>query len=246
MRIQLTIIFLITSTLCFSQQNKGVATYTIQSNYAFNAIENAEQKKVLKRIFEESGRESPIHFKLIFKDGNSVFFSENALPRNESKVDFIRVKAKILGKIYVDQKNKEIIQYKEKFGEMFRIKKSLSEHEWILTNEEQEIGKYTCFKAVLKSESKKKNQTIAWYAPELGCSIGPLGYCGLPGGIILLEDDIFRYSLKDIRFNLSKQDKKAMRKPKTGRKVSLRAYDSIYKVMREKKEALERVMYDKN
>ena len=246
MRIPLVTIFFIASSLCFSQKNTGVATYTIQTDYAFNEIENSAQKKVLKRIIEEPGKESPVQFKLIFKNEKSVFFAEKALPRNDDKLDFMRVKAKILGKMYVDQNTNEILQYKEKFGEIFRIKWNLSEHEWIFTKEQQKIGKYTCFKAILKAESNKKNQTIAWYAPELDCRIGPLGYCGLPGGVIRLKDDVFIYSLKDIRFNLSKQEEKAMRKPKTGREVSLSTYDSIYKVMREKKEAFERAMYNKN
>ena len=242
----LATIFFITSTFCFSQNNTGVATYNVQANYAFTTTKKVEQKNVLKRLFEESGKVSPINFKLIFKNEKSVFFAEKALPRNDDKLDFMRVKAKILGKIYVNQKTKEIIQYKEKFGEIFRIKRSLDEHEWVFTKEQQRIGKYTCFKAILKNENNKKNQTIAWYALELDCSIGPLAYCGLPGGVILLKDDIFIYSLKDIRFNLSKQDEKALRKPKRGREVSLRTYDSIYKVMREKKETFERERYNKN
>ncbi|NOR26961.1 MAG: GLPGLI family protein [Lutibacter sp.] len=244
MRVILLTIFLISSTLCFSQNNKGVAIYTVKTNYAFNEIDKVEQKEVLKRIFEESGKESSINFKLIFNNEKSVFFAEKALNRNDNKVDLVSIKAKILGKIFVNLETKEIIQHKEKFGETFNINSSLNEHEWILTKEQLKIGKYSCYKAILKSKKDKKSETIAWYAPELASRVGPLGYCGLPGLVIILKDDIFIYSLKEIIFNLPKQDDKTIHRPKTGMEVSIKEYDSIYKIMREKKDKLERESYN--
>lgn len=246
MRVILFSIFFITCTLCFSQNNKGVAIYTVKTNYTFNDIEKVEQQEVLKRVFEESGKESAINFKLIFNNENSVFFAKKVLEKNDNKIDFVSVKAKIMGKIFVNQKTKEVTQHKEKFGEIFNIKSSLDDNEWILTNEQLKIGAYTCYKAILKSNKEKINETIAWYAPELASGIGPLGYCGLPGLVIILKDDIFIYSLKKISYNLTKQEEKATQRPKIGIEVSKKEYDSIYKVMIEKKDKLERESYEKN
>ena len=63
-----------------------------------------------------------------------------------------------------------------------------------------------------------------------------MGYGGLPGFILVLQEDIFTYSLSKLKF-LS--DLK-IEKPDSGRLVSEKTYDSIYKEMKRKKEILER------
>ncbi len=239
-------IILISSVNCFSQKNEGIATYRAKTSYAFDNIEKVNEKEVLNKIFEDSGKESSINFKLFFKNEKSVFFAEKALKRESKKVDFVSIKAKILGKIFVNLKTKEVVQHKEKFGEVFNIKSNLNNNEWILTKENIKIGNYTCYKAILKNKNNKKNETVAWYTPELAYRVGPLGYCGLPGLVIVLKDDIFIYTLKEIAFNIPKQDEKIVNKPKIGKEVSVKEYDSIYKIMRERKDRLEKENYMKN
>jgi len=73
-----------------------------------------------------------------------------------------------------------------------------------------------------------------------------LRYCGLPGLVIVLEDDIFIYTLRELKFNLSKQDKKIVKRPKVGIEVSRKEYNSIYKVMSDREEQLEKENYMKN
>lgn len=244
MRIRLAIIFFITSTIyCFSQTSQGVAIYKVKTSYAFKNIQKDKEKEVLNKLFEESGKESSIKFKLIFNKNKSVFFAENLLQRDDDKIDLVSIQAKILGRIYVDNRNNEIVQHKEKFGEFFNIESNLKNKEWILTKEQIQIGKYLCFKAILKNKSKKKNKTIAWYTPEIPNRVGPIGYCNLPGAVILLKDDIFIYTLNEITFNLTKKDEIKISKPNKGLNVSLKQYDSIYKVMRAKKDKLERESY---
>lgn len=231
------------SSFCFSQKKQGVAIYKVKTSYAFKNIEKEGEKLILNKLFEDSGKESDISFKLIFKDNKSVFFADRALQRDNNKVDFVSVKAKILGKIFVNLDSEEVIQNKEKFGEIFNIKSSTKDHKWILTKETIKIGDFKCYKAELRGKRYKKNKTVAWYAPELNYHIGPLGYCGLPGLVILLKDDIFIYALKELKLNLSKQDLKIVEKPKTGIDVTKKEYDSIYKIMRERKDQLEMENY---
>jgi GLPGLI family protein len=239
-------IILISATNFFSQKKEGIATYKAKTSYSFEKIEKENEKELLNKTFEDSGKESSINFKLLFKNEKSVFFAEKSLTNESEKIDFVSIKAKILGKIYVNLITKEILQHKEKFGEVFNIKSNLNNHHWILTKETIKIGNYTCFKAILKTKGEKKNKTIAWYAPKLPYSLGPMGYCGLPGLVIVLKDDIFIYTLKQITFNLSKKEEKIVFKPKIGKEVSLKEYDSIYKIIRERKDKIEKENYMKN
>lgn len=247
MRIKLSIIiFVLNSIYCFSQSNEGVALYKVKTSYTFKNIKKNKDKEALNKYFERSGTENSVKFKLIFKKDKSVFFAENILQRDDDKIDLVRIQAKILGKIYVNQKNKEVVQHKEKFGEFFNIVSNLENYEWILTKEQIQIGKYTCYKAILKNKRNNKNQTIAWYTPRISNRVGPVGYCNLPGLVVLLQDDIFIYSLENIIFNLTEKDEIKLSRPKKGQKVSLQQYDSIYNVMRDYKDKLERENYMRN
>lgn len=239
-------IILISSSNFFSQKYEGIAVYRAKTSYAFSNIEKENEKEMLNKTFKESGEESNINFKLYFKNEQSVFFAEKLLESESDKVDFVSIKAKILGKIYVNLLTKEIVQNKEKFGEIFNIKTNLNNHQWILTKETIKIGNYICYKAILRTKDSKKNKTIAWYSPKFPYRVGPLGYCGLPGLIIVLKDDVFIYTLKKITFNLSKQEEKILFKPKIGKEVSVKEYDSIYKKMRERKDRIEKEYYMKN
>jgi GLPGLI family protein len=158
------------------------------------------------------------------------------LKKNENIVDLFEIKTRITGKIYVDYSNKIIIQEKNKYGETFDIKRKYLTDNWIITRDSMKIDGYNCFKAICKQKKIKKNKTIAWFTPEIPLQIGPMGYGGLPGFILVLQEDIFTYSLSKLKF-LS--DLK-IEKPDSGRLVSEKTYDSIYKEMKRKKEILER------
>lgn len=62
---------------------------------------------------------------------------------------------------------------------------------WELINEKQIIDKIECYKAVVDFRGRK---WIAWYAPSIPYSSGPLKFHGLPGLIIKLYDETNRYN----------------------------------------------------
>jgi GLPGLI family protein len=231
---------------CFSQNNTGVATYNVQTDFSFDNSLAVNEQAILEKIFKKSGDVSDTKFKLFFKNEESIFFAEKKLNTNDSKIDLTNIKAKIIGNIYINLKTNEIIQEKEKFGKTFLKSKSINNYSWKLTNEKIKLGKYTCYKAVLNKAPNKKNKTIAWYTADLPINFGPLGYCGLPGLIIMLKDDIFIYTIEEIKFNLSKKEEKQILKPENGLKVTFKQYDSIYGLMMEKKDMMERRLYEGN
>lgn len=233
------LIFLFSNFNCIAQKQSGIAVYNATTNFSFEHVENEKEKVLLNRIFEDSGKESPVNFKLIFKDNESIFFAGPVMNRDDDKIDFVNINARILGKIYSNIETNELIHNKEDFGENFNVYSSLSRNKWIITNKKLKIGKYLCFQAILKNEKNNINQTIAWFTKDIPVKMGPFGYCGLPGFIVLLKDDIFIYALKEITFGLDKKDEKLIKKPSIGLEVSIKEYDSIYKLMRDKKERLE-------
>jgi GLPGLI family protein len=239
----LIIILLSVNTKVFPQQNNnGFAIYNAVSNYSFENLESNEQKEVLKNLFEESNKTSKTEFKLIFKENQSVFFPIQKLNEG-NKIDLVSVKAKITGSFFTDLRSGDIIQAKDKFGQAFLIKSKLENFKWELTNESAIINSYKCYKAILTNDNDKKNKTFAWYAPEININHGPMGNCGLPGLIIVLKKDIFIYTLKLIKFELSSKDESKLIIPKKGKEVSVIEYDSIYKIMRKRKDELDSDFY---
>ena len=215
----------------FSQLKEGRAIYNVKTSINFQNIESENDKQVLKKIFNETEQVSKTYFELLFNKKESIFYGYSQLIKNENKIDLVNINAKIIGSVYVNLSEGEVIQKKEKFGETFLVNFKTDSFEWELINESIKFGDYTCFKAVLKNQKQKRNKTIEWYTPDIQFQFGPLGYSGLPGFIILLKDDIFIYSLGKVRFSLTDREKKKIRKPKKGIKVTRSEYDSIYRVM---------------
>ena len=242
MKIKYLLVFYFFSHVVLSQKNNGIATYDVKTNFTFKNVNSEKEKALLEKIFKESDK-TTTKFELLFKDKESLFYGKKQLSKNNNKIDLASIKAKIIGSIYVNLKIKKIIQRTEEFGEIFLINKNTDSYQWELTNEKIKLGNYTCYKAILKHKEKQINETIAWYTPDIPINIGPLGYSGLPGFIVMLQDDIFVYTLNNIQFKLSEKEKRKIQKPKKGRQVTLREFDSIYKVMTEKEDLLERERY---
>jgi GLPGLI family protein len=94
---------------------------------------------------------------------------------------------------------------------------------WVLSNETKVIDGYECYKAT--SELVRKNgdkvfrfPIIAWYCPKIPFPFGPLGYGGLPGIIIELQERNVVYGVQKINFNLEKMN--PIQKPTEGERIS--------------------------
>ncbi|MFT6959666.1 MAG: GLPGLI family protein [Polaribacter sp.] len=234
-KLTIILIFIYFTTNLFTQNLSGIADYNVSSNFEFKDLKEKE-KKILNKIFKNVKEEKKGKFKLMFNGSESIFFAEKRMKINETKVDLHNINSKIIGKIYSNYKSKLIIQEKQKFGIVFNIEKKIKHNNWIITKESVKIGKYLCYKAYYKQNENKKNKTIAWFTPDIPLNIGPKGYSGLPGFIVMLKEDIFIYSLNKINFS----DNVKINIPKKGRKVTQKKYDSIYKVFRARKDKLDR------
>lgn len=73
-------------------------------------------------------------------------------------------------------------------GKDFKVKESLPEMNWVLSNDNKEVKKineYNCNKATL---SFRGRNYIAWYTTKIPVSFGPFKFRGLPGLILEIYD----------------------------------------------------------
>jgi len=109
---------------------------------------------------------------------------------------------------------------------------------WELSDETKTIDGYSCYKA--SSELVRKNgdkvfvfPIIAWYCPKIPFPFGPLGYGGLPGLILELQERNVVYGVQKINFNLEKMN--PILKPAEGERISQEELNKkIYEMYKKK------------
>ncbi|MCW4469264.1 GLPGLI family protein [Flavobacterium sp. MFBS3-15] len=135
-----------------------------------------------------------------------------------------------------DRVAREVVYYKNKdslyslrpvddedFGKLL-IKES-RDTQWQLHNETKMIGRYKCYKAtaeLVRDNGKYgvfRFPVIAWYAPEIPLPYGPLGYGGLPGLILELQERNVVYGAAAIDFKIDRKNSKLQKPSRKGRKL---------------------------
>lgn len=78
---------------------------------------------------------------------------------------------------------------------LFKVNDKNDKLVWQITNEIQKIGAYTCKKAILKSDPY---HTTAWFTEDMPLSFGPSICFGLPGLVVMCENDYFACTIDKI------------------------------------------------
>lgn len=173
----------------------GKVSYTVKvgTDQLFENIDSALRNEYIKDKESES-------YDLLFDKHSSIFRFEGGLTLdNENKSEIIYYKD-------IDSTFTLRPSNDPDFGKI--IIKENRNTTWTLTNESKLIDNYKCFKATskfIKDLGNNKKTTfpiIAWYCPEIPIATGPLGYGGLPGLILELQERIITYGAKNIAFNL--------------------------------------------
>jgi GLPGLI family protein len=224
------LIFIITNS--FSQEKLNIVTYKITNDIVpTEKQKNSVHAESIKNIFEEIRK---IEYVLKFNENESIFIKNEKMIVNESKNSFSVLASKILageGVFYRDKNTQEILNQERAFSKLFLITKD--PEKWNLTNDSKKIGDFLCFKASLKETylgrtgAMVERNITAWYTLDIPVPFGPLGYGNLPGLILELEKGKLVYYVTNIKFNQESNYK--ILKPKKGRKVTKKEYDSITK-----------------
>ena len=243
----IVLLILLVTFLLNAQDFQGIAYYQTKRNIkvkidSTSKISENEQKdfqEMLKKQFEKT-------YILIFDKEKSLYKEEERLnsPVTKGGIKIIIGGANNL--LFKDIKNKIFVNEKESFGKFFLIKDSLNKMNWKYEKETKMIGKYLCLKAtrikmvddydgIEKKEKQKELKVTAWYTPEIPVSNGPEKHHGLPGLILELHEDKMHYVCN--KLILSPKNKKEIKPPTKGKKVSQKEYDKIMK--KKRKEMME-------
>lgn len=222
--------------ISFSQNKKGRVLYKFKvTSKMFDVVKVKKNKKEVNIMLQQTEESMNKHqdyfaFYLDFKGGESSFYASFLLDETDFSMKTASILAGTQNKYYQNIENKEMLLQKNAFGEDFIIKSNLDKHDWVFHNESKKINSILCYKATTtritkNSKGEFKKNVIAWYAPSLAYNFGPIGYGGLPGLIIELQDDKFLYYAAKI----SLQPKKSIRikKPTKGKLVTDKEFAKI-------------------
>ncbi len=261
--IRITLIVMLVSTRMFAQDFYGMAVYESKTNLRNMKVESKDMDdEMTKRLTEMMKKQFEKKYLLNFNKYESVYEEEQKLetPSANSGGFSVRVESSGNGgKTYKNIKEKVQIVEEAFFGKEFLITDSLKIWKWELKNETKKIGNYTCYKAVAidpvteedlkRYEDFKKQQetaktaffimdepkdrvTTVWYTPEIPIGQGPGGFWGLPG--LILEANFDETVILCSKIILNPKDKIEIKKPKKGKKVTKKEYDSLIEKQLEK------------
>lgn len=230
----LLVIFLMMFYVVTSQQNfQGKVIYTITmkavdfSKLKNDTIKSKEANEMALSILKNV---SDVEAVLIFTTTESLY--EPIKKMKKEGIEGINLTAILAGKgkFYVNNSLKEYLYQKDFMGDLFLV-----EHQpikWQLSQEEKQIGNYTCYKAstVKISESTKgvfENEFTAWYTPQIPVNFGPQEFNGLPGLILELKTAKFTFLATKIELNPTEQIE--IKKPTKGKRVTEAAFKKIAK-----------------
>ena len=164
----ITFLILFFSTLSFSQDFQGKATYftkiILESNDKKISPElKKEIDPALDKAFQEALKKaSEKSYLLTFNKSECIYEQEQQLEKPKPASGEMSVSVSFStseGKKYINAKNKTSITEDEIFDKEFLIVETIEKPDWKLVDETKKIGDYTCFKAKLLvpvSEKQKK------------------------------------------------------------------------------------------
>lgn len=255
--ISMTVVVMLFSTKMMAQEFHGMAVYESKTNLKDIKIDSKDVNDEMDKMIMESMRKQfEKKFFMDFNKNESVYYEEQKLdaPSGGSTGFSMTFTSSSGGggKTYKNIKEKTQIVEEDFFGKEFLVIDSLKTWKWELKEETKKIGNYTCYKAIhitpvtaddLKQyEDLKKQQetskttfffmdepkeriTTVWYTPEIPVSQGPGEFWGLPG--LILEASYDETTILCSKVVLNPKSKNEIKKPKKGKKVTKKEYESL-------------------
>ena len=226
-----TLIFIVFTTfITHAQVTSGILYYRgamvadiIKST---DTIKNNKIKSICNDI---NNSRQPIDFELRFHKEESLFSSNPSMDIENSRL--YKYAAHLLranSVYYYNLKDNHFIRQTEAYGENFII--ITPNYKWNLSSEVKIIGNYVCQKAtttyVINNSARTFNHKVtAWYTNQLKIPFGPRGFNGLPGVIVQIDFQSFRYVLYKV--DLNSNNPITIDKPKKGKIVTKEEFENI-------------------
>ena len=192
-------------TFVFAQKDCQII-YKIEATEDFFEKEDPDMHGYDKKINEAiKNHASNFSFLLKINGDESYFQSVKTMSNDNDDLNYKLASAILQSnlKYYLNVSTREKLTEVEAYGKKFIILDSIND--WEITKEQKKIGNYTCYKAVTKKVSLNNEGTfisdiIVWFTTDLPYSFGPIGYGGLPGLILELQDGTIKYKLEKIKY----------------------------------------------
>jgi GLPGLI family protein len=230
-------IFLILLTVsAFSQNNKLEVVYKADVARSGSQSKPSIHRKSIDKIFETI---STIEMSLFYENGKGVFKVQNALSpsdkMNNLEFNVSKVILDVVDDYFYNTQSNEVVVLKKDLDYEFHVFYSLNRFNWTIESESKEISGINCYRATTvnyyydKNNVKEEFKVIAWYAPNVSVPLGPIGYSGLPGLILELEEvGRRRYFATNIFFD-SDFEIKNLYEVKKGERISEKDYNVLLK-----------------
>jgi GLPGLI family protein len=184
-------IFIWVDSIGYAQfYSEGTIYYTRRTN-----LQKRFTDQRMKRFVNEDNKIKNDRFSLAFNDTISVF--KYLPPATADDMAWLTSKNEYFQ--YLNP-NKQLTVF-QFFGTSVYVKDSLPVRAWKMTDGKRTICGFNCRKAIY--EKNDSTRIYAWYAPNILPSIGPEGFCGLPGTIlgIATEDGGIIYFADKVDFS---------------------------------------------
>lgn len=235
---------------------EGKAIYQSQRDFKIKIsgqVSN-ERKEKMKSMMEKFSKKEYV---LLFNRNESIYKEKAQLSKPTTTSGEISV-VSVGSRNNADYRNistEKLISEKSILGKPFLVKKKAEKPKWELVNETKKIGKYLCFKAVLKEEVKafsffsdktKENKkekpktkietTTVWYTPQIPLHHGPGRFWGLPGLVMEVQSEGTR--LMCTKVILNPKEGVEIQIPNEGKEIRKEEFDALQK--KKMKEWMER------
>ncbi len=241
-------------TASFSSAQLAKATYTMKVSMNMDFTNNPNiPKNVVERI--KKSMSEPQNFQLFFDQTQSLYKKEEKLdsPQGGRGGMSMRFGGGAGSITHTDLTNRKQTSQQELFGKMFLVSKNMKQRKWNFTGASKQIGQYTAYEATYvymkaptsfrmsfwnraKDEEKEEEApekvpvTVSvWFTPDIPISAGPASYFGLPGLVLMAQDDKRVLVCTEVQMNV--KDKIKLEAPRKGQAVTQKEFSEI----REKK-----------
>ena len=191
------------SAVLLSLQAWAQTDYISSGKIIFERRTNLEKRfndQRMKRFVTEANKIRIETFQLAFNDTSSYFA---VVPSNQpEEMAWLTTK----NAYYQNLNESSQLMMLAVFGQNVYVQDSLPQRIWKITEGKRNICGYECRKAIYQKNDSTR--LYAWYSPLLTPSVGPEGFCGLPGTILGLatEDGGIVYFAKKIELSEPKKE----------------------------------------
>ncbi len=121
------------------------------------------------------------------------------------------------------------IEQREFMGKQYLIEDAIDQTPWKVGMETQEILGYNCMQAVWEdtSNAERKRTVVAWFAPDIPVSAGPVTYGQLPGMILKVDINNGELQLTATKIDLKAPKKGELEVPTKGEKTTQEEFQKM-------------------